>query len=1031
MRGWRSRSGHGWSPTRHAWRAAWGHRRPQALALVAISTLITACTAFAPAYDRAMQQALVDTLLAHATPADAAVVLVSESGQYPGGSVDSRDPRELDALFPEEVAAHTGPAVLGRTAIVTPEAGDNPPSGVLMWRNGQCDHVRILDGTCPDEAGEILVSRDDVDNFDLRVGAVRQVGTAVDDSTVRLEVVGTYVPDDDGTGEGDGWWLGERTTGVSAVVRGLDPSASHDAWLTVEQTFVDAPLLTGESSQAGAAVAAASADVDEVLELAEGIRALTAGLYQRREDVQLRSGIVDLTDTLRDQVAQAHRTVPLLLAPLAVLSVFVLWLVLSAATSERRGEVAVARLRGRGPAGAAALLLLELLPALLVGVVPGALVALAGGVVAKALLPGAWPLEVAPGFATALLLAVAAIVVTTVAAAARTAREPLHDVVRSGPVATSRWALGAVEAFVVACVGTGVLAFVTGSLQGPLALAGPALLALLTGLLVAHLVAPLGRALGRRLLTSGRLVAGSSLLDTGRRGEGRTVIVVVTVACALAVFAMDALAIGARNRTVAAEHEAGGPVVLQVTGGDVDGVRAALHDADPTGTSAAPVLVARDTLAVEPGAFRRVAFFPRGGPSDQQWRALAPPDREPDEIRGTRVALEVGTAEGFTAADIFGSEVEVNLGLVVTAPTGIRRTIPLGNLPPAGSSRTARGTAEACAGGCTLVAVRISTAQGATVAGDLELSRLRVDGRPADWGTSSDDWNAFEDQDTLIQPAGSGADGVLRVGLGLSGFYPVEMTSAWVPSLVPALISSGQNDPIDKPLAVTGPNGDDRLAVDAGQLRLVPAMPKDTKLVGLESLVRGAAITPDSHLEVWLDDDPALEDGVRGALLDQGIAITEVRRYADVRQAYQDTVSAWSLSLGAAVAPAVGLLALLVLLVLALIGWRGRARDLAILRLNGVDRRTTRRLAVWTRLPPVLIAVVGGVVAGLAGAEVAMPDVTLLPAPPEVPLIDLATSWPAVVAVTAGCLVVLPVTAALAGLVVVRQAHVERVREGA
>lgn len=1035
MRGSRSPSAHGWSAARHAWRAAWGHRRAQSLALVALSALITACTAFAPTYDRAMQQALVDTLLAHATPADAAVVLVSESSQYPGGSVDSRDPRELEGLLPGEVTAHTGPAVLGRTAIVTPEAGDNPPTGVLMWRDGQCDHVRVLDGACPDAPGEIMVSQDDVDNFDLHPGAVREVGNAVDDSTVRLEVVGTYAPDDEGDGAGDGagdggWWQGERTVGVSAVVGGLDPSASHDAWLTVEQTFVDAPQLTSETSQAGAPVLVASADVDEVLELADGVRALTAGLYQRREDVQLRSGIIDLTDTLGEQVAHAHRTVPLLLAPLAVLSVFVLWLVLSAATSERRGEVAVARLRGRGPAGAAALLLLELLPALLIGVVPGALLALVGGAVARRLLPGTWPLEVAPGLATAVLLAVAAIVLTTVAAAARTAREPLHDVVRSGPVASGRWALGAVEAFVVACVGTGVVAFVTGSLQGPLALAGPALLALLTGLLVAHLVAPLGRALGRRLLARGRLVAGSSLLDTGRRSEGRTVIVVVTVACALAVFAMDALAIGARNRTYAAEHEAGAPVVLQVTGSDIDAVRAALDGVDGSGTRATPVLVARDTLAVDPEAFRRVAFFPRGGPTPEQWRALAPPDRTPVEVRGTRVALDVRTTEGFVASDIFGSEVEVNVGLVVTAPTGVRRTITLGTLPPAGGSRTARGTADACGDGCTLVAVRLSTAQGATVVGDLELADLRVDGQAVDWGTSSDDWNTTRDEDTLIQPTGGGTDGVLRVGLDLAGFYPVEMTSAWVPSLVPTLVSSGQNDPIGNPLAVTGPNGDDRLAVDAGDLLLVPAMPDDTKLVGLESLVRGASITPDSHLEVWLDDDRALEDAVEGALLDQGIAVTDARRYSEVRQAYRDTVASWSLALGAAVAPAVALLALLVLLVLALIGWRARARDLAVLRLNGVGRATTRRLAVWPQLPPVLVAVAGGVLAGLAGAEVAMPDVTLLPTPPEVPLVDLATSWPAVLAVAAVCLVVLPASAALAGLVVVRQAHVERVREG-
>ena len=105
------------------------------------------------------------------------------------------------------------------------------------------------------------------------------------------------------------------------------------------------------------------------------------------------------------------------MAPMAVLTVFVLWLVLAAATEQRRGEVAVARLRGRGPAGAVGLLLIELLPVLLVGVVPGAAAALLGGALARALLPGAAPFEAGPGFATAVLLAVAAVVLTTVAAA--------------------------------------------------------------------------------------------------------------------------------------------------------------------------------------------------------------------------------------------------------------------------------------------------------------------------------------------------------------------------------------------------------------------------------------------------------------------------------------------------------------------------------------------------------------------------------------------------------------------------------------
>lgn len=1020
MRGSRAQA---WSPVRHAWRAAWRHRRGQALVLAAISALITACAAFAPVYDRAMQQALVDTLLARATPAEATVALFSESSDFVGGT-DSRDPRELAALFPDDLAGRLGPVVLGRTAIVVPTKGAVPPSGLLLWRDGACEHVRVLSGTCPQASGEIMVSEADVKNFGLGLGATRRVLPVYPDPKrpdVRLEVVGTYAPLD------DAWWQGQRTVGISSITRGLEPSANHDAWLTVEQTFVDAPLLTAETSQAGAPVRVDDADVDGLLALGEGVRQVAGDLDLRGEDLALRTGVDELTETVGIQVDQARRTVPLLLAPLGVLSVFVLWLVLSAATSARRGEVAVARLRGRGPAGAAALLLLELLPALLVGIVPGALVALVGGVVVRRVLPGSAPLEAGPGFGAALVVAATVVVLTALAAAVRTAREPLRDVVRSGPAPSGRWALGAVDAFVVACVGTGVVAFVTGSLRGPLALAGPALVALLTGLLLAHLAGPAGRLLGRRLLARGRLVPGTSLLEVGRRAEGRTVIVVLTVACALAVFSMDALAVGERNRANASEHDAGAPVVLQVAGSDLDGVRAALTSADATGRATA-VLAGRDILAVDPDEFRKIAFFPRGGPTAQEWQAITPPDREPVELTGTRVWLEVAAGAGLVSSDIFGSTVAVRLSLVVTSATGVRRTISLGNLPRGGSRRRLTGEADACADGCRLAALQLTTAQGALVRGEITLSGLRVDGQKVAWTSSAADWNIYGDEDTLLSPVGGG-NGTLRVAIESSGFYPIELSPAWVPRAIPALFTVEPPRPSPDPLVFKGVDGADRLTEEAGSLVLVPAMPDGSYLVDIDAATRGASITGDTRVEVWMEDAPALVAAVQKALREQRIAVTDVRRYDTIRRSYDDTVASWSLALGAAVAPAVMLLALLVLLVLAAIGWRTRARDLAVLRLTGVDGRTTRRLAVWARLPAVLLAVVAGVAAGLAGAALAMPDVAFFPEPPEVPVVDTSTSWPVVLVVTASCVVVLLAVAALAGLLVARRAHVERVRE--
>ena len=124
------------------------------------------------------------------------------------------------------------------------------------------------------------------------------------------------------------------------------------------------------------------------------------------------------------------------------------------------------------------------------------------------------------------------------------------------------------------------------------------------------------------------------------------------------------------------------------------------------------------------------------------------------------------------------------------------------------------------------------------------------------------------------------------------------------------------------------------------------------------------------------------------------------------------------------------LIALLVLLVLAVTGWRDRARDLAILRLNGAGRRTTRRLAVWAQLPAILLAVAAGVGAGLVGAALAMPDVSFLPDPTGRPRRrPVDRRGPRSSASRRPACVVLPAAAALAGRAVARRAHLERVRE--
>ena len=308
-----------------------------------------------------------------------------------------------------------------------------------------------------------------------------------------------------------------------------------------------------------------------------------------------------------------------------------------------------------------------------------------------------------------------------------------------------------------------------------------------------------------------------------------------------------------------------------------------------------------------------------------------------------------------------------------------------------------------------------------------EIVSLDVDGRPAAWWSSADDWNATEEDNRVVRPLGTATNGDLRLLLSLRGLYPVELTPAWVPQTVPAILPTARRDGLG--LDVTGVDGSDRPASSAGRVTLIPTMPARSALVDLDAVSRGAEITHDTHAEVWLVDDAELVTTVTTSLRERGIVVAEVRRLPTVRQTHQDTVATWSLALGVVVGPIVLLLALLVLLVLAVTGWRERARDLAILRLNGAGRRTTRRLAVWAQLPAILLAVAAGVGAGVVGAALAMPDVSFVPTRPEVPVIDTAISWPAVGYVAAACFVLLPVAAALAGRAIARRAHLERVRE--
>jgi len=496
------------------------YRRLQALVLLALSAVITACTVFAPLYDRAMQQALT-RLTVDSAPAGATAIEVRSLSRFGFGvGSPSYQPASLDALaglLPASARSWFGPRIDGTSLLVSrADRTARSPVGVLQWRAGACEHVTWLAGGCPRGDGDIAVTAADRENFGLTVGAtvavveqpaVQPAGTL---PTVRLRVTGVYrqAP--------GGYWDDQVLAGVSGSVGTQPPyQPMHDVWLTGAATFagrgwldpVHSVTYNLDRSAAGAdrvlragplVTGMAERSALEVDDLGQSINATDAVLA----DVQ--SGLPDIGATIDRGRRQALVTVPLLMIQLGLLALFVLGLTLGAAVEQRRPEVGVARLRGAGRAGGRRLVLAELLPVVLAGVPVGVAAGLGLATVARqTVLDGAAPFELGTGFWLAVAAAVLLLAALTWSAVASGTRDGISALLRSVPTRQRGWGFGAVDAVVIAAAGTAVLAFATGGLTGPLAAAAPALLALIAGLLLARLIGPAATWLARRLTARG------------------------------------------------------------------------------------------------------------------------------------------------------------------------------------------------------------------------------------------------------------------------------------------------------------------------------------------------------------------------------------------------------------------------------------------------------------------------------------------------------------------------------------------------
>ncbi len=999
------------------------HRRLQALSLVALAGLLTVSVGLGPLYQRAMEQALAGSVLQNASPDQKALRVTAQ-----GRSVDSvlsSLPERLEPFVEDPIASVVTPV-----SVPTP---DGPSVATRLYAvGGACARLEVVQGECPSTSGQVMVSTDDVEVNGWTVGSTVKLTERLDPgnnpelSKARVTIVGVYAPSQDQT------WLGAPLSG-RAGIEIQDVGVATDDWVTAPQTMDPATALATWHRLTVSVVWSldtGAIDHDDLLRIGPVVADV------QRQALADHSGAQTLVTTdipaLAEEVAtgsdQGRTTVVVLVAQLLVLVAVVLWMVLVAATDDRRPELALARLRGRGRRGAAGYLLAELLPLTLCGGAAGILAAplvMAG--VARLVFPVTVPVEIPGAFLLAALGSLAAVLLVVLAAARRAAREPVDSLLRAVPARQAGAGAGAAEVALVVFSLTAVVALVTGNLEGPLATLAPTLLALAAALLLGRALAPATRLVSKRLLRSGRAVAAAGIVGAVRRPAARRVLVMVVVASALFVFCLDALVTGQHNRQNAAEQANGAPYVMAVQATRLDEVVAALEEVDPEHRHLTPVVstssassVEGPTIAVDAAAFPRLAYLPAGTDPDA-WAAIAAPRVDPLRLNGTTLAGSVVSSAVRLLGPSKDRTDDLTIGLRLLEPGGVTGSVEL-SVIPLGDQTVPFSVSVPCAEGCIVTGLAVSTPPASRVAGTVLLPGLAVDGQPFSLGPPTA-WRRAVGAGGSLVPAADPA-GELGANITTSGSAPPVMASVWVPEPVPALVTTAE----EETFTAAGLENPITMSV-AGTLARVPGSPPGSRVVDVAGLLR----RPDTNVvsdvvSVWSDDRAAM-DRARRALGHRAVVVGEVTTVEQVRTRLDASPAAWSLALSVLVGGAALLVAMLVMLVATATTWRARADDLAALRMAGLPDRSLRRMELLGQLPVVVVGAVAGAACGTVAAVLALPGVRQFTAEPAVDTSDFSTPWAVVLVASVLALALLAALGLATARWTARQARLARIRE--
>ncbi|GAA3257955.1 FtsX-like permease family protein [Dactylosporangium siamense] len=996
------------------------YRAGRSFVVFLLAVTATTAAVLAPAYSRAAQQSvLTDGLSAAST--DATGLTVGAKGT--ADSAAFKDLAEIrlamnTALAKDQLLADRLDLPV---AAIDTEIAVGDVSGRLAYRDNACYHLTI-DGDCPDNPGEIAVSRRTATAQNLKVGdrLTVRMGPATGGHDKTFTIRGVYTPKD-----GDAAYWG-RTSYFSASDSTVDAVFS----MTEDDLRLDrAATLTTRLEYP---LRADRIRLDDVAGLRDGIQIL--GDRLRGEELEVTTTLPAVLRDIDTDQSSIGRTAPVIAVPLLLLCWFVLFLLVASLTEERAPEIALAKLRGY-PAGRAARfglgeVLLLTAAAVPVGIAAGLLLvqAAAGALLADGVrVEVRWPVFAAAGLALVAGLAAALL------AGRQTLARPVLGLLRRVPE-RGGWRAGVADGVVVALAAASLAAAVNDR-GSPLALLAPPLLAVVLGIAAARLLGLWSQARLRIARRRGRIVPLLSAAQLSRRPGGQRLVVVVTVAVALLTFAATAWDAAAQARRDAADDTVGAQRVLTVAADHPAALEAAVDKADPGGHAMAVVRASQrfdnvpvELIGVQSGRFADVAVW--RGHSRAEVGDLAA-RLHPNVAAPLRVGKDLAAE---ISVDALPAKPALRVAAIVAAPGQPPRTVPLGGLGKGTKSYHAALTG--CATGCRLVGLAIGRAAGGSepFAVSVAVRGLSTDGAPLTAGFDlAGRWRPRLSTGGAQVTVRSGA----ALGVDVAGSDPADAVVEHVdtPEALPAVLAGGA--PTDDAAAATfklpGFSDQPQPFTVAAHATELPRAGRRGVLFDLDYATRmaerGASLADNATLryEVWASSAAPADLDRRLAAAGVQVLRTETidGQLAQLaRRAPALGLWLYLLAGGAAILLAIG-----VVLLTAYVGVRARLYELAALRVAGVRAGQLRR-AVFREYRALLgLPLVVGLAAGLVGAMVMLPGIPLVTvgvAEPFTLRLGMGALPVAVAVIVGGLLAVVLMVLRLMG-----RATPERLRDGA